>query len=277
MKKEKKIKAHTRRTKSGKTITVKAHTAKYDAADELKKAAKKKGAGDELEKRRVIGEYPKNYEWIEDIPDADLSWFTDVVAMTTDNTEAYDQKSRKALAKFFSNDMGPKMGADEKYRYLAAKKLGVNSEDSYRDKWEEIDKLATKMRKKAKTAEPKSDKPKADVKAPKSSMQAATNYSKNETSKKLKLRKTLNDYSDEDLDYAPKKDIKKVAKVLGLTDVEAASWVIGPNFTEYKQSHMNKGEKKAKKYLGKEIFDRLDPSSPDSFRAVLDKARGKKL
>lgn len=48
MKKEKKIKAHTRRTKSGKTITVKAHTAKYDAADELKKAAKKKGAGDEL-------------------------------------------------------------------------------------------------------------------------------------------------------------------------------------------------------------------------------------
>lgn len=70
---------------------------------------------------------------------------------------------------------------------------------------------------------------------------------KNGTSKKLKTQKTLNDYSDEDLDYAPKKDIKKVAKVLGLTDVEAASWVIGPNFTAYKESHMKKGEKKAKK------------------------------
>ena len=52
MKKEKKIKAHTRRTKSGKTITVKAHTAKYDAAEERKKAAKKKGAGDEIEERK---------------------------------------------------------------------------------------------------------------------------------------------------------------------------------------------------------------------------------
>lgn len=35
--------------------------------------------------------------------------------------------------------------------------------------------------------------------------------------------------------------------------------------------------KRQKKYLGKEIFNRLDPSSPDSFRAVLDKASGKKL
>ena len=42
MKKEKKIKAHTRRTKSGKTITVKAHTARYDAAEELKKLLKRK-------------------------------------------------------------------------------------------------------------------------------------------------------------------------------------------------------------------------------------------
>lgn len=58
MKKEKKIKAHTRRTKSGKTITVKAHTAKYDAAEELKKAAKKKGAGDELASLKT----PNSYE-----------------------------------------------------------------------------------------------------------------------------------------------------------------------------------------------------------------------
>lgn len=51
MKKEKQIKAYTRRTKSGKMVAVKAHTAKYDAADMAKEALKKKGAGDEFEQR----------------------------------------------------------------------------------------------------------------------------------------------------------------------------------------------------------------------------------
>lgn len=48
MKQEKQVKSYTRRTKSGKTITVKAHTAKYEAADK-KDASKKKGAGKEIE------------------------------------------------------------------------------------------------------------------------------------------------------------------------------------------------------------------------------------
>lgn len=51
MKAEKKVKAYTRRTKSGKTVTVKAHTARYDAADK-KDAAKKKGAGKEFEDKK---------------------------------------------------------------------------------------------------------------------------------------------------------------------------------------------------------------------------------
>lgn len=51
MKAEKKVRTYTRRTKSGKTVTVKAHTAKYDAADK-KDATKKKGAGKELEERK---------------------------------------------------------------------------------------------------------------------------------------------------------------------------------------------------------------------------------
>ena len=51
MKKERQIKAYTRRTKSGKMVAVKAHTAKYDAADMAKEALKKKGAGDEFEQR----------------------------------------------------------------------------------------------------------------------------------------------------------------------------------------------------------------------------------
>lgn len=52
MKKEKKVRTYQRRTKSGKLVTVKAHTAKYDAAEKAKELAKKKGAGDELAERK---------------------------------------------------------------------------------------------------------------------------------------------------------------------------------------------------------------------------------
>lgn len=48
MKKEKTVRTYQRRTKSGKVVTVRQHTAKYDATDDLKKMTKKKGAGEEL-------------------------------------------------------------------------------------------------------------------------------------------------------------------------------------------------------------------------------------
>lgn len=57
MKKEKKVRTYQRRTKSGKTITVRAHTASYEAAEKAKEAAKKKGAGDEIVERKK-----KNWE-----------------------------------------------------------------------------------------------------------------------------------------------------------------------------------------------------------------------
>lgn len=49
MKKEKTVRTYQRRTKRGKIVTVKQHTAKYDAAEKAKEASKKKGAGNELE------------------------------------------------------------------------------------------------------------------------------------------------------------------------------------------------------------------------------------
>lgn len=58
MKKEKKVRTYQRRTKSGKTITVRAHTASYEAAEKAKEVAKKKGAGDELS-----GKVKKGEEW----------------------------------------------------------------------------------------------------------------------------------------------------------------------------------------------------------------------
>lgn len=55
MQKEKSVKQYTRRTKSGKTVTVRAYKAKYDAAEELKKAmAKKAGAGEELKAKKLV-------------------------------------------------------------------------------------------------------------------------------------------------------------------------------------------------------------------------------
>ena len=63
MKKEKIIKTHTRRTKSGKTVTVRQHRAKYDAAEEAKQLAKKIGAGKELEKKK---------KWVMDETERDI-------------------------------------------------------------------------------------------------------------------------------------------------------------------------------------------------------------
>lgn len=60
MKKEKTVKTHTRKTKSGKTVTVKQHTAKYDAAEQAKEIVKKAGAGAELEKVKK-SKVPKDY------------------------------------------------------------------------------------------------------------------------------------------------------------------------------------------------------------------------
>lgn len=53
MKKEKQVKSYTRKTKSGKVITVKSHTASYDAADKAMEISKKAGAGDELKKKKA--------------------------------------------------------------------------------------------------------------------------------------------------------------------------------------------------------------------------------
>lgn len=53
MKKEKTVKTHTRKTKSGKTVTVKQHTAKYDAVEEAREIVRKAGAGKEFEKAKT--------------------------------------------------------------------------------------------------------------------------------------------------------------------------------------------------------------------------------
>ena len=69
MKKEKQVRTYQRKTKSGKLVTVKAHTAKYDAAEKAKEMLKKKGAGNELDelkkKKGVQLELPFDEEDLE--------------------------------------------------------------------------------------------------------------------------------------------------------------------------------------------------------------------
>lgn len=64
MKKEKIIRSYKRKTKSGKVVTVKQHTAKYDAAEEMKKALAKKGAGSELATKQLT---EKELKQVQDI------------------------------------------------------------------------------------------------------------------------------------------------------------------------------------------------------------------
>ena len=56
MKKEKQVRTYQRKTKSGKVVVVRAHKAKYDAAEDLKKSiTKKKGSGLEMESLKNEG------------------------------------------------------------------------------------------------------------------------------------------------------------------------------------------------------------------------------
>lgn len=324
MKKEKKIRTYQRRTKSGKMVTVKAHTAKYDAAERAKELAKKKGAGEEIESalsrkkmEALVDAYADKHGLVyeEDGVYSDSKGRNFVLGFTngkvvkkqvndflTANYEATKGKKKKAspvekeklpkepkssktkeakpttsepaftAAEFKEWYQGTGSAADKKVAKALRAQLGRSGYKKLED--EAIDNYSARghlsMFKRV-SSEGGAKEKVAEAKVPKSTKKATEVIES--TPKTKTTKKTLSSYSDEDLDYAHRKDIKKVAKVLGLTDVEAASWVIGPNFTEYKESHMKKGEKKAKKYLGKKIFDRLDPSSPDSFIAVLDKAK----
>lgn len=102
MKKEKQVRSYKRRTKSGKIITVKAHTAKYEAADEkAKKSSKKEGAGKELEERKKksaqlepFGKEKKVYEREENEPAFTAAEFKEWYRGTG---SAADKKVAKAL------------------------------------------------------------------------------------------------------------------------------------------------------------------------------------
>lgn len=93
MKKEKNIKTYQRRTKTGKMVTVKAHTAKYDAAEELKKAAARAlGAGGEIMSKKAKKQEVSPYDDFGFTKDEFSEWYEGTGSKA-------DKKVEKALKK----------------------------------------------------------------------------------------------------------------------------------------------------------------------------------
>lgn len=138
MKKEKQVRSYKRRTKSGKIITVKAHTAKYEAADEkAKKSSKKEGAGKELEERKKksaqlepFGKEKKVYEREENEPD--FSFTADYYRYNSpSNTDTKSKRYKTDMARAISIDasalaeqeVNKKYGAKADHNSPAARKI----------------------------------------------------------------------------------------------------------------------------------------------------------
>lgn len=102
MKKEKTVKAHTRRTKSGRTVQVKQHSAKYDSADDMAKKAlqSKKGAGEELNKRKNINDIE---EFLNSFPKEHQKALKASISEMLDNMEAQGASNKK-LARLIHED-----------------------------------------------------------------------------------------------------------------------------------------------------------------------------
>lgn len=138
MKKEKQVRSYKRRTKSGKIITVKAHTAKYEAADEkAKKSSKKEGAGKELEERKKksaqlepFGKEKKVYEREENEPD--FSFTADYYRYNSpSNTDTKSKRYKTDMARAISigasalaeQEVNKKYGAKADHNSPAARKI----------------------------------------------------------------------------------------------------------------------------------------------------------
>lgn len=104
-------------------------------------------------------QYPIGWEWLHNVHLEDWQWLIDVFATMTDDMTIYDyaedityihnQLTNKIyiinnhvdtqkLAKFLNDDQGYEGGIREYGHYIAAKTLGIKSEDEYLDKFNKI-------------------------------------------------------------------------------------------------------------------------------------------
>lgn len=137
MKKEKQVRSYKRRTKSGKIVTVKAHTAKYEAADEkAKKSFKKEGAGKELEERKKkfaqLEPFGKEKVYEREENEPDFSFTADYYRYNSpSNTNTKSKRYKTNMARAISIDasalaeqeVNKKYGAKADHNSPAARKI----------------------------------------------------------------------------------------------------------------------------------------------------------
>lgn len=115
--------------------------------------------------------YPIGWEWLHEVPIEDWQWLIDILATVTDNVTTYEYATfinengtisenrqdwvlrnnksilaynyvnhvnTKELAEFMDKDQGYKGGIQQYGYYIAAKTLGIKSEDEYRDNYKKI-------------------------------------------------------------------------------------------------------------------------------------------
>ena len=239
MKKEKIVKTHTRKTKSGKTVTVRQHTAKYDAAEEAKKMAQKAGSGKEFESKS------KEYKVTKD----DL----DTLGMSMKELDSLAKKlgvSHSDAASWYSGSDFSNFSKSGSVRAdKAARK--VVGEDAYKKH--------------------KGSQNLVDMVMSGTGARPGKTLQKRGASNEKTGTITRKEISDLDSSIGK---IRKSAKVLGLTEREAASWVEGPNWCSYNEKHLNKGNRAAKKFLGSEWYNKLDKTGSAIPQAVLHKIKG---
>lgn len=144
MKKEKQVRSYKRRTKSGKIVTVKAHTAKYEAAEALKEAAKKKGAGDELEKL-------KKKKPMEKPTEDEISEFEKLLDSFPDGL---DESERKIRLKYFMKAKGKEGRQSE----IDETKWEIKEEKKARKVWKANEKFVKNLEKAYEKEHKKSEK-----------------------------------------------------------------------------------------------------------------------
>ena len=151
MKKEKTVRSYTRKTKSGKSVQVRQHTASYESADEMAKQAlkNKKGAGDELKsaKKKIVeddndygfsaSDYKEWYNW-------DMNEDPKNSAALKVEKALKKKLGRKGYQKYFDDmsDNYTSRGANKNFKGLS--KLFDSSAASTKSKTEKIPELSKK-------------------------------------------------------------------------------------------------------------------------------------
>lgn len=121
--------------------------------------------------------YPIGWEWLHEVPVEDWQWLIDIFATMTDNVTTYEYATfinengtispsrkdfvlrcnkailaynyvnhvnTKELAEFLNNDQGYEGGIREYGYYIAAKTLGIKSEDAFMNNYEKIKQICNR-------------------------------------------------------------------------------------------------------------------------------------